>query len=67
MNYIKFLDNLCYLFGIVNIVIVILKVLHQWGYSDIQKSLDALKGVRVTWEYKYNIGIIIICLAWIFK
>ena len=67
MEYIKFLDKLCYFFGIVNIVLVLLKLLHQWSYSDIQKSLDAINGVRVTWEYKYNITIIIICFAWILR
>ena len=67
MEYVKFIDNICYLFGIVNIVLVILKLLQQLGYSDIQKSLDAINGVRATWEYKYNITIIIICFAWILR
>jgi hypothetical protein len=66
MDYINFITVLAYVFGTLNLILIIVKRVSEMSYpGSIKNTFDRLQGIRRYWVYKYNIIIFLVCLCWI--
>lgn len=62
---INFITVLAWIFGVLATLSIVIRVAARSIYSDLDRSLDALRGVRKTFPIIKPIILAAICWAWI--
>lgn len=63
----KFFTILAWIFGVGASLLFMASVWATASYSDLEKTLDNLKGVEKQWPVWKSLFLAIICWAWIFS
>ncbi len=61
----QFVTLLAWVFGIGATILVIGRVYWAATYSELDRRLDLMQGVRVTWPIMKPLVVAIVCWAWI--
>ena len=60
----KFFINLSLWLGIFSTLLIVLKIYFMFTYTETEKLIDRVNGVKRTWTISYNVAIALVC--WIF-
>lgn len=60
-----FFNIIAWALGIASTLLLILRILCFWTYSDLEAAKDSLRGVRRVFPMKWPAMLALICWAWI--